>query len=133
MNRSLLIFSLVLLVASLIGGFVVAEWTDSHFSPTGALLAAILTAATLVGLGALFSRQDQKKRKPLPPEIKGVFDRMLGGYTQQTQAQTADTQREGVLAAVRASLERKKNAIDPSKVQRFSMIMKRLGSATDSA
>jgi len=133
MNRDLLVFALVLLVAGLIGGFVGAEWAGNSFSPTGALAASVLTAATLLGLGALFTRQERTKRKPLPPEIRGVFDRMLGGYPPPPPAQQAGANSPGVQAAVRASLERRKNAVDPGKVQQFSMIMQRLGSTTDSA
>lgn len=130
MNRDLLVFALALLVAGLIGGFVGAEWTGSSFSPTGAVLAAAITAAVLLGVGAFFTRRDQAKRKPLPPEIRGVFDRMLGGYPEQPPNKQTDTNSPGVQAAVRASLERKKNAIDRGKVQKFTMVMQRLGGTT---
>ena len=133
MNRDLFIFALVLLVAGLIGGFVGAEWTGSTFSPTGALVAAASTIAVLLGLGAFSTRRDQSKRKPLPPEIRGVFDRMLSGYPEQMPSQQTGTNSPGVQAAVRASLERKKKSIDPAKVHTFSIIMQRLGGTTDSS
>lgn len=132
MNRDLLIFALVLLVAALIGGFVGAEWTGSSFSPTGAVLAGGITAAVLLGLGAFFTHRDKTKRKPIPPEIRGVMDRMFSGYQENSPVKATDVNSPGVQAAVRASLERKKNAIDQGKVIKFSMIMQRLGGTTPS-
>ena len=129
MNRDLLLFALVVLAAALIGGFVGAEWAGSTFSATGALVAAVLTAATLLGLGALFTFQEKKKKKaPLPPEIRGVFDRMTGRQT----APPSVVQEAATKAAVQNSLERRKNAVDPGKVQLFRTIMKRLGTGDDS-
>ena len=129
MNRDLLIFVLVLLAAGLIGGFVGAEWFGSTFSPTGALVAAGLTAAVLLGLGALFEQQEKAKKKAaLPPEIRKVFDRMTGRQT----AAPPMGQDPATTVAVRNSLERRKSAIDPNKIAQFAMIMRRLGTGGDS-
>jgi len=72
------IFFAVILAAIIIGGLVGAEIMDSVFSITGAVAGGIGTAAFLLGLGAFFDSQERKKVKELPPEMREVFDRMLG-------------------------------------------------------
>ena len=134
MNRSILAFVLVILVAGLIGGFVGAEWSDydRRFSPTGALVGFLGTAATLLGLGAVFDRQDQKKRAmQIPEEVRGVIGRMLEMAPVSPSAPPKSS--VATNAAVQASLRRKMDAIEPAKIQAFVAVMLRLGSMTDQA
>jgi len=132
MNKDVLPFFLVLAVCGLIGGFVGAEWSDYDrtFSPTGALLGAIGTAAVLLGLGALFDRQEKKKRqKVLPDSVRGVLDRMMGralsGPVPVPRPQPPKQD------AVDASIKRKMAAVDPEKVSAFVQTMLRFRSLTD--
>lgn len=72
-------FILVLLVATVIGGFVGGELSDRMFSLLGALIGGVGTAAILLGLGAyLTAQEERRKRESLPPEMRQVFDRMFG-------------------------------------------------------
>jgi hypothetical protein len=72
-------FILVLIAATVIGGFVGGELMNRIFSLTGAVVGGVGTAAVLLGLGAYFDSQEKKKPKvDLTPEIRAVFDRMLG-------------------------------------------------------
>ncbi|HEX9390473.1 MAG TPA: hypothetical protein VF928_04080 [Usitatibacteraceae bacterium] len=132
MNRDLLIFLLVILVAGLIGGFVGAEWSDygRTFSPTGALVGLIGTAAVLFGLAAFFYRQDKRKRRQqIPEEMRGVFDRMLARQSAPVPPSTPPT---GPLdASLQASLRRKMDAVNQAKIQTFVSVVIRLGSMTD--
>ena len=134
MNRDLMIFLLVLLVASLIGGFVGAEWADYDrtFSPTGAVVAAVVTAAALLGFGAYFSRQDRnKRRQKLPDDIRGVFDRMLG--SQSPKPPSVQPATSSSTPAVEDSLRRKMASVDARKVQTFVSVMLKLGSMKDAS
>ncbi len=80
------IFIGVIVAAVVIGGFVGGELMDRTFSITGAVVGGVGLAAILLGLGAFFDAQERKKRKvELTPEIRGVFDRMLGKNTAPTQ------------------------------------------------
>lgn len=73
-------FILVIVIATVIGGFVGGEIMDKTFSILGATIGGVGLTAILLGLGAYFTAQEEKKRKQqLPPEIRGVFDRMFGG------------------------------------------------------
>ena len=131
MNRDLLIFALVIVVAGLIGGFAGGEWSshDRIFSPTGAIVGAVGLVAVLLGLGAVFDRQERKTRQnKVPSDIRGVFDRMIG---RRTIVAAPTQQRDPMQAVVEASLRRKKEAIDPSKIQAFVSTMKTLGALTD--
>ena len=65
-----------------------AEIMDSSFSITGAVIGGVGTAAFLLGLGAFFDSQERKKEQELPPEMREVFDRMLG---RQSSARTKRT------------------------------------------
>src|ERR1035437_3633526 len=77
------VFVVVIIVATMIGGFVGGELTDSTFLLTGAVIGGVGVAAVLLGLGAFFSAQEDKKKKQrdsnLPPEIREVFGRMASG------------------------------------------------------
>lgn len=76
------IFVLVLAAAVVIGGFVGGELIGGAFSITGAVVGGVGTFAVLMGLGAFFSKQDDKKKAAnLPPEMRGVFDRMFKGQS----------------------------------------------------
>lgn len=73
-------FILVIVIATVIGGFVGGEIMDKTFSILGATIGGAGLTTILLGLGAYFTAQEEKKRKQqLPPEIRGVFDRMFGG------------------------------------------------------
>ncbi|OQW66966.1 MAG: hypothetical protein BVN29_04835 [Nitrospira sp. ST-bin5] len=73
------IFLVVIVVATLIGGFVVGELMDKTFSLLGAVVGGVGLTAVLLGLGAFFTAQEEKKKKEtLPPEIRGAFDRLMG-------------------------------------------------------
>jgi hypothetical protein len=72
-------FVVVFVVATVLGGFVGGELMGATFSLTGAVVGGVGTAAVLLGLGAFFHAQEEKKRKKdLPPEMRAVFDRMIG-------------------------------------------------------
>ena len=73
------IFLIVIAIATLIGGFVGGELMDKTFSLLGAVVGGVGVTTVLLGLGAFFTAQEEKKKKEaLPPEIRGVFDRMMG-------------------------------------------------------
>lgn len=73
-------FIVVIVIATIIGGFVGGEMTDKTFSILGATVGGVGLTTILLGLGAYFTAQEEKKKKQqLPPEIRGVFDRMFGG------------------------------------------------------
>ena len=73
------IFLIVIVIAALIGGFVGGGYIDKTFSPLGAVVGCVGLSVVLLGLGAFFAAQDKrKKKKELPPEIRDVFDRMVG-------------------------------------------------------
>lgn len=72
-------FALVWVVAAVIGGFVGGELSDKTFSILGAVVGGVGTAAVMLGLGAHFSAQEERRKKEaLPPEMRQVFDRMFG-------------------------------------------------------
>lgn len=73
-------FVIVLVVATVVGGFVGGELMGMTFSLTGAVAGGVGVGAVLLGLGAFFHAQEEKKRKApaLTPEMRGVFDRMTG-------------------------------------------------------
>jgi hypothetical protein len=75
------IFILVLGVAAVVGGFVGGELMDETFSLTGAVVGGIGAGGVLLGLGAYFHAQEEQKRKAsaVTPEMRAVFDRLLGG------------------------------------------------------
>ncbi len=77
------LFLLVLLVATAIGGFAGAEVLDTSFSILGAAIGGVGTAVVLLGLGAYFDAQEKKSPK-LPPEMHGIFDRMITGKENPT-------------------------------------------------
>ena len=73
------VFITVIVVATIVGGFVGGELTDQTFTLTGAVIGGVGLASVLLGLGAFFSGQEEKNRKEkLPPEMRDVFDRMFG-------------------------------------------------------
>ncbi len=74
-------FIIVIAVATVLGGFVGGELTGNTFMLTGAVSGGVGTAAVLLGLGAFFTAQEERRRKagvvpPLTPEIGEVFARM---------------------------------------------------------
>ena len=78
------IFIVVLIAAIVIGGFVGAEIMGTNFSITGAVIGGIGTFSVLMGLGAIFDAQEQrKKKKEQPKEVRELFDSMLGNISTQ--------------------------------------------------
>jgi hypothetical protein len=82
-GNAMKIFIIVIAVATLLGGFVAGELNGVTFMLTGAVIGGVGTAAVLLGLGAFFTAQEERKRKtvgtpPLTPEIREVFARMAG-------------------------------------------------------
>ena len=78
-------FWLVLVIAFVLGGFIGAEVTGSSFSILGATVALVLTASVLLGLGAYFHHQEEKKTKDIPPEVRRIFAGMSSAM-QETDA-----------------------------------------------
>lgn len=73
-------FVVVLVVATVVGGFVGGELMGMSFSVTGAVVGGVGVGAVLLGLGAFFHAQEERRQKAptLTPEMRGVFDRMTG-------------------------------------------------------
>lgn len=72
------IFFVVIAIATLMGGFVGGELMDNTFSLLGAVVGGVGLTTVLLGLGAFFTAQEERKKKEaLPPEIRGVFDRLM--------------------------------------------------------
>jgi hypothetical protein len=71
------LFILVIVAAAVIGGFVGGELMGMTFSLTGAVVGGLGLAAVLLGLGAYFHAQEERKKAALTPEILAVFGRML--------------------------------------------------------
>jgi hypothetical protein len=83
----MVIFIVLLIVAGVAGGFVGGELTGGGFSALGAVIGSVGTATVLLSLGAYFSAQEDKKKRDLTPEMRGVFDRMITGKANPTQAE----------------------------------------------
>jgi uncharacterized membrane protein YfcA len=67
------------LVGAVIGGFVGGYASDSVFSILWAAVGGIGTVGVAFFLGWRFHVADEKKKKEeLPPEMRAVFDGMLG-------------------------------------------------------
>lgn len=92
-------FIIVIAVATVLGGFVGGEFTGNTFMLTGAVIGGVGTAAVLLGLGAFFTAQEERKRKaggtpPLTPEMRGVFDRMLARQAGQATPRKPESKSE---------------------------------------
>lgn len=74
----MLIFILVIIAATVIGGLIGGELTDNTFTIWGATIGSIGTFTVLMSLGAYFDKRETAKEVKLTLEIRGVFDRMLG-------------------------------------------------------
>tara|TARA_B100001167_G_C16550762_1_gene203330 strand:+ start:139 stop:423 length:285 start_codon:yes stop_codon:yes gene_type:complete len=83
------LFIAILIAATLIGGFAGGEIMDINFSILGAVIGGVGTAAVLLGLGAYFTAQEEKK-SDLTPEMRGVFDRMITGKENPTAKEIED-------------------------------------------
>lgn len=71
------IFIIVIIVATVIGGFVGGEQTGQSFTLTGAVIGGLGFASILLALGAYFNSQDKKiSKKETPKEMHTVFERM---------------------------------------------------------
>ena len=80
----MLLFIAVLIVATVVGGFAGGEIMGRTFSILGAAVGGVGTAAVLLGLGAFFHAQEERKKRELPPEMRAVFDRMVTGKANPT-------------------------------------------------
>ena len=78
-------FWLTLIIAFVLGGLIGAEIGGSSFSFTGASVALVLTAGVLLGLGAYFHHQEERKVKETPPEVREIFAGMATAL-QETDA-----------------------------------------------
>ena len=56
------IFILLIILATIIGGFVGGELTDETFTITGAVIGGVGLASVFLALGAYFDAQEKKKR-----------------------------------------------------------------------
>lgn len=72
------LFICVIIAATVIGGFVGGELMATTFSITGAVVGGAGLATILIGLGAYFNGQEKKRGPELTPEMRGVFDRIVG-------------------------------------------------------
>ncbi len=70
---------ITLLVGAALGGFIGGYATGSVFSVLWAAVGAVSTLGVAFFLGWRFHVADEKKKKEeLPPEMRAMFDRMLG-------------------------------------------------------
>lgn len=83
------IFFAVLIAAAVIGGFIGGELSGTTFSLLGATVGGIGLAIVLLSLGAYFTAQEERKSKKLTPEMRGIFDRMLGVEERKTESKWA--------------------------------------------
>lgn len=98
----------ILLVVTVIGGFAGAEVLNTSFSILGATIGGVGTTAILLGLGAYFDAQEKKSPK-LPPEMRGVFDRMITGKENPTEKEI-QAAKDGYLKAAKTNQTRQENA-----------------------
>jgi hypothetical protein len=83
------IFLMVLVAASIVGGFVGGELTGRTFLLTGAVIGGVGVGAILLGLGGFFSWRTDKKPKKITPEMRAVFERMAQRGGQGSSPSTA--------------------------------------------
>ncbi|MGC3999585.1 MAG: hypothetical protein QM767_19920 [Anaeromyxobacter sp.] len=70
---------ITLLVGAVLGGFAGGYATDSVFSVLWAAIGGVGTLGVAFFLGWRFHVADERKKKEaLPPEMRAVFDRMVG-------------------------------------------------------
>lgn len=82
---------MILTASFVIGGFIGGELTDRAFLLTGAVLGVVGVGIAILGLGAFFTWQTNKKPKQLTPEMRAVFNRMLNGGLQEPKKATLKT------------------------------------------
>lgn len=75
----------VVVAATVIGGFVGGELTGDTFTITGAVIGGGGVFTVLMGLGAFFTAQEEKKKGNIPPEIREIFGRMAAGLEKSKQ------------------------------------------------
>lgn len=90
----MVLFVVVLAIATVIGGFAGGEVLGKTFSILGAAIGGVGTAVILLGLGGYFHAQEQKKSKQLTPEMRGVFDRMITGKANPTREEIEKAKRD---------------------------------------
>lgn len=88
------LFIAILIGMAVLGGMAGAEISGNGFSIIGALTGGIGTATILLGLGAYFTAQEEKKKADIPDEVRAVFDRMITGQNNPTQEQILKAKKE---------------------------------------
>ena len=79
-------FWALLIIAFVLGGLIGAEIKETSFSILGATIALVLTASVVLGLGAYFDHQEEKKKnKDIPPGVRRIFAGMSSAM-QETDA-----------------------------------------------
>lgn len=86
-------FIIILIVMAVIGGLIDGEVMDISFSIMGAVIGCIGSGAVMLGLGAYFTAQDQKNND-LPDDVRAVFDRMITGKENPTQAEIQEAKQK---------------------------------------
>ncbi len=110
------IFVLVICLATLVGGFAGGELADRTFSVFWAAITGVGTFAVLMCLGALFHRQEERRKaKSLPPEMRDVFDRMTGKKSYGDK-ETDRVVREKLLGTMMDLVEQDREQIAAGKV-----------------
>ena len=80
------LFTGILFAAAILGGFAGGEISDTSFSVLGMIIGGVGTATVLLGLGAYFDKQ-ANKQSDLPDDVRDIFDRMITGKDNPTQAE----------------------------------------------
>jgi primosomal protein N' len=81
------LFIALIVGASIVGGFVGGLFTGATFSIIGAAIGGVGLAATVLSLGAFLTAQDERKKKQsVPPDVRAVFEGMLGGVPNRGSA-----------------------------------------------
>ncbi len=87
------LFITAIVAATIIGGFVGGELTNTLFTLTGAVIGGVGLTALLLGLGAYFDAQERQRRdKALPPDVRAVFDRMTDKAQASSPAERLNSQ-----------------------------------------
>lgn len=87
------VFVIVIIFSAILGGLIAGELTDNEFIVTGAVAGGLGVAAVIFGLGAFFSAQDERRKSGstvITPELRAVFDRMLGEAKEQVSPKRPD-------------------------------------------
>jgi hypothetical protein len=113
------LFIAVIIASAVIGGFIGGELTGDTFTITGAAIGGVGLTVVLLSLGAFFSyREDRKRDKQLPPEMRGVFDRMVSkSNTEKKQLNVKD-----IAATMNDLLDQDREAVERGEVPERRLI-----------